>query len=504
LEIRPDDVNTHNNLGLTLQDMGLPDQAEACYRAVLQARPDNAGVISNLGQIHQSLGRLDEAEACFRQALKLKPDHASLHSNLLYYLSLSATVDAKSVFAEHVKFGEQFERSLKPHWPEHTHARDPERLLQIGFVSADFYNHAVASFIEPVLTHLSSYPQLSLHAYYNHFINDEVTQRLRGHFAQWNPIVGLSDAALAEKIRADGIDILIDLTGHTAENRLLAFARKPAPVQASWMGYPGTTGLSAVDYYLADRFMLPPGPLDDQFTEKIVRLPVNAPFLPSEFAPPVNDLPALSNGYVTFGSFNRPNKLRRAVIAWWSQLLRALPDSRMLLGAMPEKGQHDMLIEWFAEEGIARDRLDFQPRSGMENYLRSHQQVDICLDTFPYNGGTTTLHALWMGVPTFTLAGDSMSGRVGVAALSQVGLQDFIVEHAEEVVERGLYWADHLSALAELRAGLRERLAQSPLRKPELIAAGLNDALRTMWRRWCAELPAEAFDVDQKTWDATQ
>jgi predicted O-linked N-acetylglucosamine transferase (SPINDLY family) len=176
----------------------------------------------------------------------------------------------------------------------------------------------------------------------------------------------------------------------------------------------------------------------------------------------------------------------------------------MLLGAMPEKGQHDMLIEWFAEEGIARDRLDFQPRSGMENYLRSHQQVDICLDTFPYNGGTTTLHALWMGVPTFTLAGDSMSGRVGVAALSQVGLQDFIVERAEDVVERGLYWADHLSALAELRAGLRERLAQSPLRKPELIAAGLNDALRTMWRRWCAELPAEAFDVDQKTWDATQ
>lgn len=508
LEINPDDVNTHSNLGITLQDQGRLDQAEACFRGILQTWPDNAGAIGHLGQILLSLGRLHEAEVCFHQAQQLKADYAPLHSNLLYYLSLSET-DAKTVFSEHVRFGEQHESQLRAHWPTHAHARDPERCLQIGFVSADFYHHAVASFIEPVLTHLASHPKLSLHAYYNNFVNDQVTQRLRGYFAEWHLIVGLPDADLAEKIRADGIDILIDLTGHTSGNRLLTFARKPAPVQASWIGYPGTTGLRAMDYYFADRFLLPPGQLDDQFTEKIVRLPANAPFLPYEGAPPVNVLPALSNGHVTFGSFNRPNKLSRAVIALWSQILLALPDSRMVLGGMPEKGHYDTLTGWFAEEGIALERVDFHPRSGMEDYLRLHQKVDICLDTFPYNGGTTTNHALWMGVPTLTLSGESMPGRVGAAVLSQVGLQDFVVASAEDFVARALFWANNLASLAQLRAGLREVFAQSPFRKPDLIAAGLNYALRTMWRRWCAGLPAETFDVplhdlDSKTPDANK
>lgn len=494
LEISPDDVKMRINLGLTLQDRGLLDKAEACFRSIVQTQPDNAGAISQLGVILLSLGRPDEALASFRQAVQIGPNYASLHDNLLYGLALSAA-DAKSVFSEHARFGEQFERPLRPHWPKHSNIRDPERCLQIGFVSADFYDHAVASFIEPVLTHLSRHPQLSLHAYYNNLIIDNVTQRLQGHFAHWHPIARLTDAALAEKISADAIDILIDLSGHTANNRLLTFARKPAPVQASWIGYPGTTGLNAVDYYLADRFVLPPGRFDDQFTEKIARLPANAPFLPCELAPAVNALPALSNGHMTFGSFNRPNKLSREVIALWSKLLRALPDSRMVLGAMPTYGQPDTLIEWFEKEGIARERLDFHPRSSMEDYLRLHHQVDICLDTFPYNGGTTTHHALWMGVPTLTLAGAGTPGRVGVAILSQFGLRDFGVEDANDFVARGLYWSKNLVALEKLRSDLREHLSQSPLRKPEIIAAGLEGALRTMWRRWCAGLPAESFEV---------
>lgn len=507
LEISPHDIEIHHNLGCALQDQGRLEEAEACYRGILRTHPDSTGAITNLGHVLLSLGRTDEVEACLRKVLLIQPDRALFHSNLLCFLLLSTAADEESVFSEHTRFGEQFEPRLKPHWPEHTQSRDPERCLQIGFVSADLYNHAVASFVEPILTHLSDCPHLSLHAYYNHVVNDHVTQRLRSRFAHWHPVSGMPDAELAEKIRADGIDILIDLSGHTAGNRLLTFARKPAPVQASWIGYPGTTGLSAVDYYFADRFLLPPEQFDDQFTEKIVRLPANAPFLPSEVAPPVNVLPALCNGYVTFGSFNRPNKLKREVIALWTQLLRALPDSRMLLGAMPEEGQYDTLIKWFAEEGIARDRLDFHLRSGMENYLGLHHQVDICLDTFPYNGGTTTHHALWMGVPTITLAGQGMPGRVGTAILSRVGLQDFAVEHVEDFVARGLYWAGNLSSLAELRAGLREHLVQSPLRKPDLLAAGLNDALRTMWRHWCAGLPAETFEVpwqglDHSTEDA--
>ena len=495
LEIRPQDIDIYNHLGLALQDQGRLDEAETCFRSILHTHPDNAGAITNLGNTLLSFGRPDEAGACFRKAVQIHPDHAPFYSNLLYFLLLSSTADEKSVFSAHAGFGEQFEPRLRPHWPEHTQSRDPERCLRIGFVSADLYNHAVASFVEPILTHLSGCPHLSLHAYYSHIINDKVTHRLRSHFAHWHPVSCMPDAELAEKIRADGIDILIDLSGHTASNRLLTFARKPAPVQASWIGYPGTTGLSAMDYYLADRFVLPPGQFDDQFTEKIACLPANAPFLPCELAPPVNDLPALSSGHMTFGSFNRPNKLSRAVIALWSQLLRALPDSRMLLGGMPEKGHYNTLIAWFAEEGIARDRLDFHPRSSMDHYLALHHQVDICLDTFPYNGGTTTHHALWMGVPTLTLAGVGAPGRVGVAILSQFELQDFIAKDADDFVARGVYWSKNPVALDTLRSGLREHLSQSPSRKPEIIAAGLERALRTMWRRWCKGMPAESFEV---------
>ncbi|MBZ0068069.1 MAG: tetratricopeptide repeat protein [Thiobacillus sp.] len=503
LEINPDDLETHNNLGLTLQDLGLLDKAEACFRDILQIKPNSVGVIGNLGLVLQSLGRLDEAEACFRQALQIKPEQASLYSNLLYFLLLSATMDVKSVFSEHARFGEQFESALSLDWPEHTHTRDPERCLQIGLVSPDFNNHAVATFIEPVLEHLSSYPQLSLHAYYNSVINDKVTHRLRGHFAHWYPVTGLSDAELAEKIRADGIDILIDLTGHTARNRLLTFARKPAPVQASWMGYPGTTGLKSMDYFLADRFFLPPGQFDGQFTERIVYLPAGAPFLPSKDAPPVNGLPALSNGYLTFGSFSRPNKLSPAVISLWAELLRALPDSRMLLGGMPEEGNYDALIKWFEMEGIGCERLIFHARCGMENYLNLHQQVDYCLDTFPYNGGTTTLHALWMGVPTLTLAGDTAAGRSGASILGHAGLESFIARDAADFLNKGLSWAGNLAALSDIRSGLRERFTKSAMGQPVLVATGVERALRMMWQRWCAGLPAESFEVPLQAVNST-
>lgn len=503
LEITPDDVETRNNLGLTLQDLGLLDKAEACFRDILRIKPDSVGVMGNLGLVLQSLGRLDEAEACFRRALQIRPDQASLYSNLLYFLLLSATMDAKSIFSEHARFGEQFESSLRLNWPKHAHSRDPERCLQIGLVSPDFNNHAVATFIEPVLEHLSSHPKLSLHAYYNNIVNDEVTQRLRGHFARWHSIIGLSDAELAEEIRADGIDILIDLTGHTAHNRLLTFARKPAPVQASWIGYPGTTGLKSMDYFLADRFFLPPGQFDGQFTEKIVHLPAGAPYLPIKDAPPVNLLPALSNGHFTFGSFNRPNKLSPAVIAVWAQLLRALPDSRMLLGGMPEDGNCEALIKWFETEGVARERLSFHVRCGMEAYLNLHQQVDICLDTFPYNGGTTTLHALWMGVPTLTLAGRTAAGRSGAAILGHAGLESYIAHDATDFLKKGLFWSGNLAELSDIRSGLRERFTKSAMGQPAVVAAGVERALRMMWQRWCADLPAESFEVSLQAVNST-
>lgn len=495
LKIEPDAAVAHSNLGGVLQDLGRLDEAEASCRRALEIEPNYAKAHINLGGSLQHMNRLDEAEASYRRALEIEPVYDMAHSNLLFCLLHNATADAETLFSEHLRFGEQFEAPLRTSWPQHSNSRNPDRCLQVGFVSGDLRDHAVAYFIEPVLAHLAGYPQLSLHAYSNHSMDDSITRRLRGYFAHWHPIAPLTDDALAEKIRADNIDILIDLSGHTAKNRLPTFARKPAPVQASWIGYPGTTGLSAMDYYLADRFFLPPGQFESQFTEKIVQMPASVPFLPFEGAPPVNTLPALSNGYVTFGSFNRLSKLSRSAIALWSQLLRALPDSRMLLGGMPQDGQYDALIEWFAQEGIARDRLSFHPRSGMAHYLSLHQQVDICLDTFPYNGGTTTCHALWMGVPTLTMFGSTPASRDGASLLSHVGLDEFVALDAANFVRKGLSWAGNLAALSDIRAGLRERFAKSAMGQPAVVAAGVERALRIMWQRWCADLPPESFEV---------
>jgi protein O-GlcNAc transferase len=498
LQINPGYAEAHYNLGNNLRDSGQPDAAMASYRRALEIKPDYLAARNNLGLALHDLGLPDDAAASYRRALQIKPDHVEAFSNLLFCLSHSEAADAQALFAEHRRFAERFEAPLQIHWPQHRNSRDPERRLQVGFVSGDLWDHAVVHFIEPVLAHLAGYPQLSLHAYYNHVIEDDFTRRLRGYLTHWHSIVGLPDDALAQKIREDGIDILIDLSGHTGKHRLLTFARKPAPVQVSWIGYPGTTGLSAMDYYLADRFFLPPGQFDGQFTEKIVRLPAIAPFLPNESAPPVNVLPALSNGYMTFGSFNRPNKITRSVIALWAQLLRALPDSRMLLGAMSQDGNYTTLIEWFAQEGIERERLDFHVRSGIRAYLGQYQNVDICLDTFPYNGGTTTCHAVWMGVPTLTMTGSTPAGRAGAAVMGHVGLDGFVAHDAADFVQKGLSWAGDLAALSDIRMGLRERFAKSAMGQPAVVAEGLVRALRIIWQRWCTGMTAESFEVNRQ------
>jgi protein O-GlcNAc transferase len=495
VEINPDSAEAHSNLGNAYSKLRQFDAAIASYRRALHVDPNYFGAYNNLGNALQDLGQAEEAVSSYRRALAIKPDFADAHSSLLFCLSHNEAMGIQALLAEHRRFGEQFEAPLRASWPQHGNGRDAERCLQVGFVSGDLRDHAVAYFLEPILGYLAAYPGLSLHAYYNHATEGSITPRLRNHFRHWHRIAGLSDAALAQKIAADGIDILIDLSGHTGENRLLCFARKPAPVQVSWMGYPGTTGLSAMDYYLADRYFLPPGKFDDQFTEKLVHLPASAPFLPDRRAPPVNALPALSNGYLTFGSFNRLSKLTASAVAMWSRLLQALPDARMVIGGMPKDGSSAMLVDWFARGGVARDRLSFHPRCDVAAYLAMHAQIDICLDTFPYTGGTTTNHALWMGVPTLTLAGQTVSSRQGAAILGHVGLEAFVADDADDFQKKGLYWAGDPVALAAVRAGLRARCTQSPIRSPELIAAGLEHALRTMWRRWCARLPAETFEA---------
>ncbi len=497
LEMDPDLHDVRGNLGNALWNLGKLNDAVTSYRQVLGVNPDDAKAHLNLGIVLQELGQLDEAVASYRRVLQLRPEYSDVYGNLLFCLSHNEAISSEALFAEHCGFGARFELPLVANWPQHPNSRDTERRVRIGFVSGDLRAHPIAYFIEPVLAHLAGSSLLSMDAYYNHSVEDGVTKRMRGYFRHWHAVSSLSDEALAQKIGGDGIDILIDLSGHTGGNRLLSFARKPAPIQVSWMGYPGTTGLAAMDYYIADRHFLPPGAFDDQFTERIVYLPASAPFLPDTRAPAINILPALSKGHVTFGSFNRVSKLTRSAIALWSRVLRALPDARMLLGGMPQEGGYDVLLGWFAEEGIAHERLTFRPRCGIGAYLEMHHQVDMCLDTVPYAGGTTTNHALWMGVPTLTLAGPTVPGRQGAALLGHVGLEAFVAKDAADFEAKGVHWAGDLDALARVRAGLRQRCEKSPIRDPAAIAAGLERALRMMWQRWCAGLPPETIDVSE-------
>jgi len=498
IEMKPDLAEGYCILSLSLSLQGRYAEAETALRRALELAPGSSQVLASLGFVQLQRGRLSEAETTLRRALSVDPDSLTTHSNLLFCMTHNENVEAEALVAQHRYFGEHFEGKLRAHWKRHSNSRDPERRLQVGFVSGDLCSHAVASFLSPLLPHLARDPGLMLHAYYNHGVDDNVSRALRPHFATWTPVFGMNDAELADKIRADGVDILIDLSGHTARNRLLSFARKPAPVQASWIGYPGTTGLSAMDYYIADRMLVPPGELDNQFVEKVAYLPANAPFVPSKLAPQINALPALDKGHITFGSFNRLNKLRPDVIRLWAQLLREVPTAQMLLGATPGDGTDSHLIDWFAQEGIGRDRLEFRPQSEMSVYLQQHHGVDICLDTFPYAGGTTTLHAAWMGVPTLTLPGRTAPSRVGGLLMAQLELQSFIASDKADFVKKGVYWANNLSALAELRAGMRERCTHSAVFRPEVIANALSRALRIMWRRWCEEMPPASLDATQE------
>jgi predicted O-linked N-acetylglucosamine transferase (SPINDLY family) len=497
--LAPGYAEAHNNLAVALLDQGKLAAAELSSQRALQLKPDYIKAHNNLAMVLQAQGRLGEAVGAYRRTLALDPLYADAHSNMLFCLSQLESISTATLQAEHAAYAERFEAPLRPHWPQHANLRDSERVLRVGFVSGDLRDHPVAAFFEPALAVLAQRPGLQLHAYSNHPVEDAVTARLKDHFAHWTTIAGSDDAVVAARIEQDGIDILIDLAGHTAHNRLPVFARKPAPLQASWIGYPGSTGLSAMDYYITDAFMMPPGQFDHQFTEKLAHLPISAPFLPSPLAPAVNRLPALANGYLTFGSFNRPSKLSGAVVALWSRVLRALPTSRMLLASMAADGANDALVAQFALNGIPRQRLDFYPRTDMASYLALHLRVDICLDTFPYSGGTTTLHALHMGVPTLTLLGTTAAGCQGASIMRHGGLPEFVAADPDQFLAIAVAQADDLGALALKRSHLRELFSTPSANAMYGTALSLEMALRAMWRRWCAHQPPAPLHIGLPT-----
>ena len=496
LALNPNDPEEHCYYGLVLKAQGDLSAAAQAFEQAISLKPDYAAAYNNLGIVLKDLGEVDTAIKHFKQALTLQPGDAGCFSNLLFCMTHAQEVDSEALWQAHLSYARLYETPLQSRWQAHDNDRNPERPLRVGMVSADFRAHSVAHFLQPLLPGLAKHPRLALYGYYNHPVGDNVTAEIRKHFIGWKEISAYTDEALAAAIREDGIDILIDLSGHTAGNRLPTFAMKPAPVQLSWLGYLNTTGLSCMDYYLADAALLPAGALDHQFTEKLVQLPVNAPFTPAANLPDVQPLPALGNGYITFGCFNRPNKITLATVQLWAQLMQAAPDSRMVVGGMADAQNHVHLSAWFNAAGITSDRLIFVARTEMAEYLQQYKHVDMCLDTFPSNGVTTTAHALWMGVPTLCIAGDRLSSRGAMALMQHAGLSGWIAADEQGWVEQGVTLCADLAALAELRNGLRVRLQQSLLSQPDTLSASLADALRVMWQTWCQHQPAHAFNMN--------
>ncbi|MBP9218117.1 MAG: tetratricopeptide repeat protein [Sterolibacterium sp.] len=498
ISCKPDYYDANNDLGVLLADQGLYTEARKAYERALAARPDSAATYLNLGNLFvYGLGSATEAVSCYRQAMLHAGEVAGIYSNYLFSLQYLPEIPADELFAEYRAYAERFETHWIPHWPQHERDaqrdRNPARRLRIGYVSADFCRHVVAAFIEPILVHHDK-AAVEVFCYDNLGLQDDVTARLRVLADHWRPCRHLTDDQLVDDIRQDGIDILIDLSGHSLHNRLPVFARKPAPIQATWIGTAATTGLTAMDYRITDFELDPPGQTECYHSEQLMRLPDQAVYRPEPGCPEVNALPAQRGGGFTFASLNATLKINVAVIDLWSRILQTVPGSRLMLGYAESTEVRARLTERFVRNGVAEERLLFQPKLKMADYLALHHQIDLALDTFPYNGGSTTLHALWMGVPVLTLQGEWPNARAGASLMTQMGLPEFIAQDAEDYVRRAVAFSQDLPGLVQIRQSLRARLAARHV-DAATITRNIETAYRQMWQRWLQSPSQKSVEV---------
>jgi predicted O-linked N-acetylglucosamine transferase (SPINDLY family) len=408
-----------------------------------------------------------------------------VHSNLIYTLLFHLRHDPGTISEEHHRWNLQFAEPLRQFFPPHSNDRDPERRLRIGYVSPDFRHHPVGRFVKPLLE-AHHHSKTEIYAYASVKRADSLTARLKTSVDVWRDVLSMNDEALARQIREDEIDILVDLTQHMEDNRLPVFARKPAPVQVAWLGYPGSTGLKAMDYRLTDAWMEPEGAAWSASVEEPVRLPDSwFCFDPFGEYPERGELPAHRKGHVTFGSLNNVGKLNETVFMLWINILSAVDGSKLLL-ICPAGETRDRVRHFFQSHGIGAERLELVEKRPFAEYLRLYQSIDIGLDPFPYSGGTTTCDAMWMGVPVVALCGKLGVSRITLSILSTVGLPELIASSQEEYVKIAKDLAMDLSRLAILRATLRERMKTSALMDAPRFARNIEQAYRQMWRTWCA------------------
>lgn len=469
-------------LGVALMKCGHLTAAMDAFGEALRLRPGYAAALDNQARAHRAMGRVSEAIATYRAALSVKAD-PSTHSNLLYALNFSPELGPDAVAQEHRDWGRRYADPLGGHAVRLDVAESPP-VLRVGVMSPDFVDHAVAYFLEPLLA-AHDPARVAFTCYSDVTKPDLVTGRLRRCVDRWRDIAGLSDEAVANLVRQDRVDVLIDLAGHTANNRLLVFARRPAAVQVTWLGYPNTTGVSAIDYRITDAVADPVGLTDGWHVEKLWRMPrAFLCYRPPDASPPVAPVPALASGRITFGSFSNITKVSAPCVRVWSDVLLRTPGARLRLKSRG-LGDAELAAEIrarFGACGVARDRIELDGQlAPVAEHLGQYRDIDVALDPFPYNGTTTTCEALWMGVPVVTLAGQTHVARVGASLLAQIGHREWIADSADRYVEIALALAGSPSRLGSIRQQLRDDLRGSPLCEERGFAREFEDAVWAMY-----------------------
>ena len=483
LQANPNLLEAYTQLGRIFDDIGQLELGVHCYKYALQLNPNLVDETTNVGILLAKQSKLDEAEVYFKRALQINPGFLPAYHNLLFNMCHNSKHDTPTIFHEHKKFAEQYEKLSC--YSSYANDCDPDRKIRIGYISPDFIKHPVSYFLEPVLMSHNK-EHFEVYCYSNSAVEDKVTKRFREYSDHWRNIAEMSDGKAVELIRHDRIDILIDLAGHTAKNRLIIFAMKPAPVQICWIGYLATTGLSTMDYKISDNYADPIGMTEQFYSEKLIRLPkCFLCYLPDRNSPEIGPLPALSAGHITFGSFNKFSKLSEEIIPLWSMILKQVPDSFLMLKSIADEATIRYIRDRFAKNGVKEDRIKVSSWDPSPKHLESYNLVDIGLDTFPFNGLTTTCEAMWMGVPVINLVGTAYHSRSGISLLSNVGLKELIAKTPAEYIEIAVDLAKDLKRLQSLREGLRDMMKLSPLCDAKGFTANLELYYRQIWNKWC-------------------
>jgi predicted O-linked N-acetylglucosamine transferase (SPINDLY family)/GT2 family glycosyltransferase len=488
LALRPDSAPIHYNRGKALQALNRYEEAIGSYRRVIALDPASADARNFLGLCLSAQGCLAEAEQAFRDAIAIHPDHRGARGNLLYTLNFDEALSPQALFDEHAAWGRTLAAAFAEP-PRFANAADPDRRLRVGYVSGDFRNHSVAFFFEALLE-AHARAQVETFLYANDPESDATTARLKAHADHFVSIFAVPDEAAAARIRADGLDLLVDLSGYTSGNRMALFARRVAPVQVAWLGYPNTSGLPVIDYRLTDTVADPPGQTDRLHSERLVRIdPAFLCYRPPADAGPVLPLPARKAGHITFGSFNNNAKLSPGTLGLWARLLREEPQARLVLKCIQfrDEATRARARNSLAAAGVPAERVELlAPLPGTSAHLAQYGRIDIALDPLTYNGTATTCEALWMGVPVVSLRGNRHAARVGASILTAIGLERLIAGSEDEYVAIARELARDCDALAAVRTGLRERMRASPLCDGIAFARRVEAAYREMWHDWCA------------------